>query len=57
MSVRALVSEADLQRFAKIAKEHNVRVEVEIDGKIIRVAPDNPALPSTKIQAYHDFDL
>jgi hypothetical protein len=57
MSVRALVSEADLRRFAKIAKEHNVRVEVEVDGKIIRVAPDNPALPSTKIQPYHDFDL
>lgn len=40
MTASALIKESDLARMAKIAKRDGVRVEVEIDGKIIRVAPD-----------------
>lgn len=42
MSAIALIREADLKRMAKIAREGGVRVEIEIDGKLIRVAPDIP---------------
>lgn len=42
MTRAALVKESDLHRMAKIAKRDGVRVEVEIDGKIIRVSPDIP---------------
>lgn len=40
MTRPALISQADLMRMAAIAKKTGMRVEVEIDGKIIRVAPD-----------------
>ncbi|MBX5021175.1 hypothetical protein [Rhizobium lentis] len=42
MTRAAIVKEADLHRMAKIAKRDGVRVEIEIDGKIIRVSPDIP---------------
>ncbi len=42
MTAPALVKSADLKRMADIALEKGVRVEIEIDGKIIRVAPDIP---------------
>lgn len=42
MTAPALVKQADLKRMAEIAKQQGVRVEIEIDGKIIRVAPDIP---------------
>lgn len=42
MTAPALVKSADLKRMAQIAKTSGVRVEIEIDGKIIRVAPDIP---------------
>lgn len=40
MTVSALVKESDLHRMAKIAKRDGVRVEIEINGTIIRVSPD-----------------
>lgn len=46
MTAPALVKSADLKRMADIALEKGVRVEVEVDGKIIRVAPDIPAIHS-----------
>lgn len=42
MTSPALVKSADLKRMADIALEKGVRVEIEVDGKIIRVAPDIP---------------
>lgn len=42
MTSPALVRSADLKRMASIAKREGVRVEIEIDGKIVRVAPDIP---------------
>lgn len=42
MSAVALIKEADLKRMAKVARESGVRVEVLVDGKLIRVAPDIP---------------
>jgi hypothetical protein len=39
---------------AKIAKETGVRIEVEVDGKLIRVAPDDPVHPGTKEQTLPD---
>lgn len=41
MTARAAIKQSDLRRMAAIAKAQGVRVEIEIDGKIIRVAPDN----------------
>lgn len=48
MTASALIKEADLTRMAKIAKRDGVRVEVEFNGRIIRVAPDIPAIHSDK---------
>lgn len=43
MTRKALVNTAELMRMAKVAKETGMRIEIEIDGIIIRVAPDMPA--------------
>lgn len=48
MTAPALVKSADLKRMAEIAKQQGVRVEIEIDGKIIRVAPDIPTIHSSE---------
>lgn len=40
MTAPALVKSADLKRMADVAKMKGVRVEMEIDGKIIRVMPE-----------------
>ncbi|MGO8368919.1 hypothetical protein ACC808_10785 [Rhizobium ruizarguesonis] len=42
MTAAALVRRSDLKRMAEIAKAEGVRVEIEVDGKIIRVSPDIP---------------
>lgn len=47
MTAPALVKSADLKRMADIALEKGVRVEIEVDGKIIRVAPDIPTIHSS----------
>lgn len=58
MTRAALVKESDLHRMAKIAKRDGVRVEVEINGKVIRISPDIPDKPSEKEIAKHwDIDL
>lgn len=46
MTASALVKQSDLKRMAHIAKSEGVRVEIEVNGKIIRVAPDIPAIHS-----------
>lgn len=40
MTGAALVKASDLKRMADVAKAKGVRVEMEIDGKIIRVMPE-----------------
>ncbi len=40
MTASALVKQSDLKRMAQIAKSEGVRVEIEVNGKIIRVFPD-----------------
>lgn len=58
MTAKAIVHAADLKRMAVVAKREGVRVEIEIDGKIIRVAPDIPAIHSpAPVAKYEDFDL
>ena len=42
MSATALIKEADLLRMAKVVRKSGVRVEVVVDGKLIRVSPDIP---------------
>jgi len=42
MTASALVKQSDLKRMAQIAKSEGVRVEIEVNGKIIRVCPDIP---------------
>ncbi len=44
MTASALVKQSDLKRMAQIAKSEGVRVEIEINGKIIRVSPDIPTI-------------
>lgn len=46
MTAAALVKSADLKRMADIALSKGVRVEIEVDGRIIRVAPDIPVIHS-----------
>lgn len=58
MTTPALVKSADLKRMAAIAKRDGVRVEIEVAGKIIRVAPDIPVIPREQsVAKYEDFDL
>jgi len=58
MTAKAIVHAADLKRMAVVAKREGVRVEIEIDGKIIRVSPDIPAINSAApVAKYEDFDL
>jgi hypothetical protein len=45
MSAPSKIRKVDLNRMADLAKEKGVRVELEIDGKIIRIMPDNPVQP------------
>lgn len=46
MTTPALVKSADLKRMAAIVAKTGLRVEIEVDGKIIRVAPDIPVIHS-----------
>jgi hypothetical protein len=58
MTAPALIKEAELHRMAKIAKRDGVRVEVEVGGKIFRVAPDIPDTHKQEpVAKYEDFDL
>jgi uncharacterized protein YhdP len=50
MTKRALVNQGDLMRMAAVAKKTGMRVEVEIDGVIIRVAPDYPEMQKLQQQ-------
>ena len=40
MTAKAFITESELRRMAKVAKTDGVRVEVEIGGRLFRVAPD-----------------
>jgi hypothetical protein len=59
MTSPALLKTADLKRMGDFIKRNpGLRVEVEKDGILIRVAPDIPAIHSTKpVEKYEDFDL
>lgn len=58
MSAKAIVRASDLNRMAKIAKEKNVTVWIEIDGHRIGISPEMPAVQGTKpLAKYEDFDL
>ncbi|NTF67910.1 hypothetical protein [Rhizobium rhizogenes] len=58
MTASALIKESDLHRMAKVAKRDGVRVEIEVNGKIIRVSPNIPDNHSPQqVARYEDFDL
>jgi hypothetical protein len=58
MTASALVKQSDLKRMAHIAKSEGVRVEIEVNGKIIRVSPDIPNIHNpTKVELPDDFAL
>lgn len=58
MTSPALVRSADLKRMASIAKAEGVRVEIEIDGKIVRVSPNIPDdHRQKKVELPDDFAL
>lgn len=42
MTTRAAISQADLKRMATVAKAEGVSIEIEINGRKIRVSPDIP---------------
>ena len=48
MTTPALVKSADLKRMAAVAKQTGMRVEIEINGTIVRVAPDIPVINKTE---------
>ncbi|MGE7367929.1 hypothetical protein ACQKKX_02510 [Neorhizobium sp. NPDC001467] len=56
MTTKAIIKTSDLMRMAMVAKKTGMRVEIEIDGTIIRVAPDvspaseKPAVKKERIQ-------
>ncbi|WP_426126247.1 hypothetical protein [Pararhizobium sp. PWRC1-1] len=58
MTAPALIKESDLKRMAKIAKRDGVRVEIEVNGRILRVAPDIPTIHSIRpVAPPVEFDL
>ncbi|NTI80372.1 hypothetical protein [Rhizobium rhizogenes] len=58
MTASALVKQSDLKRMAQIAKSEGVRVEIEVNGKIIRVSPDIPVIHKPrKVELPDDFAL
>ncbi len=48
MAATAFLRTAELNRLATIAKMHKVCIEVEADGKTIRINPDIPPPLKTK---------
>lgn len=42
MTTPALVKASDLKRMAAVVKRDGVRIEIEVNGKIVRVTPDIP---------------
>jgi hypothetical protein len=38
---KAFIKQSDMRRMASVAKEFGIRVEVEVDGVLVRFAPDN----------------
>jgi hypothetical protein len=58
MTTPALVKSADLKRMAAAVKRDGVRIEIEVNGKIVRVTPDIPDNHRPKPVARHeDFDF
>jgi hypothetical protein len=58
MTTPALVKSADLKRMAAAVKRDGVRIEIEVNGKIVRVTPDIPDNHRSKPVARHeDFDF
>ena len=59
MTTPAVLKTADLKRMGEFIKKNpGLRVEVEKDGVLIRVAPDIPVNHSPKpVEKYEDFDL
>ncbi|MFD1328252.1 hypothetical protein [Mycoplana ramosa] len=55
MSASAIVRQSDLRRLAAVAKRDGVRVELEINGMIIRVSPDH-SQPAVDASAESDLD-
>lgn len=55
MTAPARVRQSDLRRLAAVAKRDGVRVEIEINGMIIRVSPDHPQ-PAVDANAESDLD-
>jgi len=43
MTARAAIKQSEIRRLAVVAKQEGVQIEVEIDGRVIRIAADNEA--------------
>jgi hypothetical protein len=58
MTKPAFINYADMKRMATLAKREGVVVEVEIDGKIVRIKPYGGDREAEKPFArYEDFDF
>jgi len=57
MTKRAFISQADLQRMAKVAKLEGVTVWVEIDGRKVGVSPYVPADHKEDTEEHEDIRL
>lgn len=55
MSATAKIRQSDLRRLAAVVKRDGVRVEIEINGMIIRVSPDH-AQPAVDASEESDLD-
>lgn len=53
MTARAALKQSDLKRFATVAKDQDMTIEVEIDGKVIRFIP---GIPNVRPQPHNDVD-
>lgn len=58
MSATALVRRSDLKRLADVAKATGMRIEIEVNGVIVRIAPDIPNIHKPeRVELPDDFAL
>lgn len=58
MTATAIVRRSDLKRMADVAKQTGMRVEIEVNGVIVRIAPDIPNInKQERVELPDDFAL
>lgn len=55
MTRKAFINQADMRRMAAVAKEYGIRVEVEVDGVLVRFAPNNAQRQPEEFETFAEW--